>query len=218
MLLTLPFSQWMAVVIVLETYNDPERWKRTRENLASIRTREDLRYDYFEMHAVNALIKGDHAGMDYTQICQQLEEFADCNLRFANHIYTEEAFSGEMEMMEENCRAAVWIRRMADCESNDWNGRLGNLRQAAKVWPPLGETVKLAATLIGEEQERQDEEADAAGKELQQMAQEVKKQVAVLMDAGMYAEALGIVRQLREMLPGDKEVVKLEKKLEKNFS
>jgi hypothetical protein len=174
-----------------------------------------LRHAYYEMHAVNTRVTGDYAGLDYTQMCSLLEEFATCNLRFADQVYTEEAFSGEMEMMEESCRAAVWIRRMLDCGKDDWNGRLENLRNAAKAWPGFGETVKQAAALLGEEQERQGREADEADKELRRMAAEVKKQVAVLMDAGMDAEALGIVKQLRQMLPKDKEIAKLEKELEK---
>lgn len=218
LLLQLPFSQWMAVVMVLESRKSPELWKRLQENLRAIRTRDDLRYDYFDVHMVNTRVTQDADGRDYTQMCALFKEFAECSLRYAHQIYKDAAFEGNMEMLEDSCRAAVWIQRMLDCDDHDWNRKLEYLGKSAKAWVALGETVKRFAVLLGEEQERQAEQAKAATDEMYAMAEQVKQQVAVLMEAGMNAEALGIVRQLSQMLPEDQELMKLKRELELKFS
>jgi hypothetical protein len=164
--------------------------------------------------AVNAEITEECPEADYEQLRGQLRAFADCNLEYARWVYTEEAFSGEMEMLEESCRAAVWIDRMFACGEQDTNGMLDCLGKSAKAWPKLGGTIKRFAVCIGEEQEK----SRAAGDELRAMAEQVKKQVAVLLQGGMQAEALGIIRELRKMLPEDAELAAQEKELEKNFS
>ena len=47
------------------------------------------------------------------------------------------------------------------------------------------------------------------------MAGEVLKQVDILMQNGMYTDALAIVRQIRQMLPEEEEIQSLEEELEK---
>jgi hypothetical protein len=164
--------------------------------------------------AINAKITEACPEADYDQLRGQLRAFADCNLEYARWVYTEEAFSGEMEMLEESCRAAVWIDRMFSCGVQDWNGMLDCLGKSAKAWPELGRTIKRFAACIGEQQEK----SRAAEAELHTMAEQVKKQVAVLLQGGMRAEALGIIRELRRILPEDVELAAQEKELEKSFS
>ena len=89
------------------------------------------------------------------------------------------------------------------------------LGMAVKAQPKLADMVKTYAKLLGEEQERQSKAAKQADDELHQMAAEVLKQVDVLLQNKMYADALAIVRQLRQMLPADNELIALEEELEK---
>lgn len=215
MLLDLPFSQWMAQVMVLETYHSEELWDKVRMNLISIQTQENIRYDYFHAKAVNDMITVCANGKSYEELEQYLYEYAACNLKFAQWVYTDEAFTGEMEMVEESCRGAVWIQRALECEETDWNGRLENLRQAAIAWPKLGETVKVFAQLIGRKQENIGKQQ--AEEELEKMATEVKQQVITLTESGMYEQALGIVKQLRQMMPDDEDFIYLENELEKQI-
>ncbi len=218
MILAFDLSQWMAAVVVLERRNSPDEWTRVREHLASIRTKEDIRYDYLDMHDANARLLADVSGKDYDEMCSLLKNFADANLRFARRVYTEQAFEGEMAIMQASCRGAVWIERMLQCGPQEWSRKIECLKACAKAWQPGGDMVKHFARLLGEEQEKQQNAAAEANKELHAMAEQVLKQVHTMMEAGMYAEALPIVRQLRGMLPEDEEILQLEKELELKFS
>lgn len=215
MLLELPFSQWMAQVMVLETYHSEELWDKIRMNLITLQTQENIRYDYFHAKAVNDIITGCSDGKNYEELEQYLYEYATCNLKFAQWVYTEKAFTGDMEMVEEPCRGAVWIQRTLECEENDWNGRLENLKQAAVAWPALGGTIKVFAQLIGQQQENIGKQK--AENELEKMAAEVKQQVITLTENGMYEQALEIVKQLRRMIPDDEDFIYLENELGKQL-
>ena len=209
-------SQWMAQVMVLEAYHSEELWDKIRMHLIELQTQENIRYDYFHAKAVNAVITTCAAGKSYEELKQYLWEYASCNLKYAQWVYTDEAFTGEMEMVEESCRGAIWIQRALECAETDWNSRLENLKQAAIAWPALGETVKAFAQLVGQQQ-------DNIGKqkvenELEKMASEVKQQVLTLTENGMYKQALEIVKQLRRMLPDDEDFIYLESELEKQLN
>lgn len=215
-LLELPFSQWMAQVMVLKAYNSEELWDKIRMHLIELQTQENIRYDYFHAKAVNSVITGCANGKSYDELEQYLWEYATCNLKFAQWVYTDEAFTGEMEMVEESCRGAVWIQRALAHEKTDWNGRLENLKQAAIAWPALGETVKVFAQLIGQQQEKLGKQQ--AEDELEKMASEVKQQVITLTEGGLYEQALEIVKQLRRMMPDDEDFIYLETELEKQLA
>lgn len=218
MLLALPMSQWIVMVMVLQAKNSRTEWENVQEHLSAIRTREDLRYDYLDMHNSNLLVAAADPDEDYEGMCRLLQYYCKSNMSFARRVYTPAAFEGGMEMLPESCRGAVWIEQMFECEEQDWNGKLACLKKSAKEWPQLGETIKLFAKRIGEEQERRDKAAEEANRELYAMAKQVKAQVKAFMDAGMNAEALTIVRQLRTMLPNDKETAALERELNMRFS
>lgn len=216
MLLDLPFSQWMAQVMVLEAYHSEELWDKIRMHLIELQTQENIRYDYFHAKAVNAVITKCAAGKSYEELKQYLWEYASCNLKYAQWVYTDEAFTGEMEMVEESCRGAIWIQRALECAETDWNSRLENLKQAAIAWPALGETVKAFAQLVGQQQDNIGKQK--AENELEKMASEVKQQVLTLTENGMYKQALEIVKQLRRMLPDDEDFIYLESELEKQLN
>lgn len=216
MILKLPFSQWMAQVMVLEAYHSEELWDKIRMHLIELQTQENIRYDYFHAKAVNAVITKCAAGKSYEELKQYLWEYASCNLKYAQWVYTDEAFTGEMEMVEESCRGAVWIQRALECAETDWNSRLENLKQAAIAWPELGMTVKAFAQLVGQQQDNIGKQK--AENELEKMASEVKQQVLTLTENGMYKQALEIVKQLRRMLPDDEDFIYLESELEKQLN
>lgn len=217
-LLSLSISQWMAQVMVLQSKKKPELWKEIREHLRAVRTREDIRYHYFAMHDANAVLEQGTKGESYDRLREKLSYFVVSNLTYAHEVYTPKAFEGRMEILPASCRAAVHAQECLQCGAGDWSTQLEALKHAAKEFPPMGGFVKALAKEIGKEQERQAEAAADARDELQEMAKQVRAQVIQLMDQGMYMEAYEIVRQLRQMLPDDKETKRLEEKLEKQFS
>lgn len=218
MLLELPVSQWMVMVMVLEAANSLEKWDGLQAKLRTIRTREDIRYDYFDMHEANCLMEIGVQSDTLAAAEGVLHFFAESNMRYARKIYTEQAFHSAMDIMPESIRAAYWVEKAFALDAGQHEKRLGYLKQAVETWPLLGATVKNYALLLGQEEDRKVKEADAAGKQLNAMAVEVKKQLAVLMENGMYAEAYSVVQQLRQMLPADEELVDWEKEIERRFS
>lgn len=217
MILELPVSQWMAQVMVLESVNQPEKWQELREFLQNIKSREDIRYDYFAMHDAKQRIQHAPEEKTYEELNDDLIYFTESHLAYAKKIYTKEAFSGEMEMLPASCRAAVCTQNYFQ-EPQDWSAKLEWLKQAAKRDPSMGEFVKVLAREIGREQERQAEAAEDAARQLREMAKQVKEQVKLLMESGAYQDAYGIVQQLRQMVPEDKEVKRLETELKKQCS
>lgn len=207
MLLALPLSQWIVMNSVLT--------KRTEiaEHISKIRTVDDIRYRYLDMHNANYFITQEQEDKTYEQKKEILTFFAESNLAYAKSVYTEDAFLGKMEVLPESVKAAVYVERALAFDTKDWSKHLELLGDAVKIYPQMGEFIKQYATALGEEQKRQEEQAKEAQLQLQQMAVQVKQQIRTLLDAGMKEEAYQIVCQLQSMLPLDSEIAELEKEL-----
>lgn len=222
-LLNLPIDQWMAQIMVLESEGYSNKWMIAEQNLCRICTKEDIRYDYFNMHDVNQKIQSvfqlesNVEKMDQDALTQLLMEFIAVNLNYKIRVYTEEASQGDMEILPDYIRAATYLGE-AMMYPKEWSMILECLRKSAGAWKPLGQLAKRAAYFVGEAQKRAEEEqnqkAQVAKNQLQQMAAQVLNQVEQLQQQGEYIEALGIIRQLRQMLPEDARIEKMEKQLE----
>jgi glycosyltransferase involved in cell wall biosynthesis len=217
-ILSLSVPQWMAQVFSLKGLGNMKLWEILRAHLDKIRTREDVRYGCFYMNFYNEAVVQITELKDFAQAESLLGSLCEWNLNYARDVYTEAAFEGAMEMLPESCRAAVYLERAMSCSMEEWEQKLDNLRLAVNAWPKLAKLLKQYAQLLGAEKERQseqqNEEAQQAQEQLQQMAKGVLQQVSVLIQNGMQAEALATVRQLRGMLPEDRELAELEKKLQ----
>lgn len=223
MLLGLPFDQWMAQVVVLESeaYGNP--WIVAEKNLCRICTQENIRYDYFNMHEVNRKIQSifqldqNVEKLDEKALQKLLLEYVLANINYAVKVYTKEAFEGDMEILPDFIRAACYLDN-AMKEESDWSAILEGLGKAARTWKPLGELAKKAAYFVGKAQKRaedkQQQETEKAKEQMQQMAAQVLSQVEQMMDQGQYAEAMEIVGQLRRMLPEDEKIQAMEKRME----
>ena len=110
------------------------------------------------------------------------------------------AFAGVLRMMY--AQGALWeyfCGKIQECEANgqDMN-RIMHLIEAA-----LPEAVK----------EPTDAGSDKETEELQQIAQQVKEQIRLLIANGMKEQAGNVIAQIRHMLPDDAELDELEKQL-----
>lgn len=217
-LLGLPLSQWMVMVLVLESADAPENWNRLSEKLKTIRTKDDIRYDYFDMHGANLLIRKQLQAKTLEAAEQLLLLFAESNLRYGRKVYSRETFAEAAELMESEIRAALWVEKAFTEDAAESGKHLADLGKAVEEWPALGACVKNYARLLGQREEQKTKAADAAGIQLREMAVEVKKQVLMLMDNKMYAEAYSVVQQLRKMLPKDEDLLGLEEEIGRHFS
>ena len=183
-----------------------------------IRTRDDIRYDYLDMHEANLLVSGKVSGDSLDSVEKLLAFYADSNMRYARKIYTEHTLSDAREIMPASIRAAYYMEKALACEESQHEQKLHNMGEAAKEWPLLGTIVKSYAELLGEAKEEEARKAEEAGEELAAMAVEVKKQLGVLVEGGMYAEAFAVVQQLKQMLPDDADLAVFEEEIQTHFS
>ena len=212
----LPLSQWMAMVFALEARNNVEDWEKAKHVADIGRREEDIRYLYFDMHYSIAQLGETEDTDAYDVLRECLLYFTNTHLQYIDTVYTDAALRDGMELLEDSAKAAIHCCSFFDYEEQkDWNGMLEALGKAAKVFPKMGTFVKRFAVQIGAQQEHLAKQAKEANDELQAMAQEVKQQIRYLMDAGMYSEALNVLKQVRQLLPKDRELKKLEQDCEK---
>lgn len=95
MLLGLPLDQWMAQVMVLESDGYSNKWIIAEQNLCRICSREDIRYDYFNMHGINQKIKSifqlkqNVEKLDEVALTKLLSEYVLANENYAARVYTD---------------------------------------------------------------------------------------------------------------------------------
>lgn len=214
-LLALPLSQWMALTYVLWNKGKISDWEEICSYLQGISTKDDIRYSYFFMNDYNYILEQDVEVTSAKQMESLITEFCAWNKKYVKEVYTDLAFEGQMDMLPDSCRAAIYLEQAIHCRRDEWNKKLELLGFAVKAQPKLAASIKSYANLLGEEKVQQEETAKRADQELHQMAGEVLKQVDILMQNGMYTDALAIVRQIRQMLPEEEEIQSLEEELEK---
>lgn len=218
MLLDQPIGKWMIMVNVLNGKKSAQHWDFVRSHLAGIRTRNDIRYDYLEMHMSNYWVSGVLQGDSVESVEQLLREFASANMRYARQVYNPVVFEECLEILPDHIRGAFWVEQALACAPEDYESRLDALGKAAAEWPTLGTVIKNYATLLGVESEKRLQEAAAVSNEMAAIAIEVKEQILNLMDSGMYAEAYAITEQLQQMTPEDEDLELLKAELRGHFS
>lgn len=142
-----------------------------------------------------------------------LSDFTEQTLAFYHTYYKQQAFKGDMDMLPVACRAAVYLEAaLASEETGDELLVLTNYKKCAGVCPSLDPVISAYAHLYADKGRRKSQDPQTVMK-LQLMAQQVLKQVQVLLDAGKNEEALQAVQQLRTMLPGDERIRQLEEQI-----
>lgn len=219
MLLELPLEKWIVMVSVLDQRRSAQHWDFVRMHLAGIRTRNDIRYDYLEMHMSNFWVSGVLQADSAVAVERLLCEYAEANMRYAREVYNPIAFEEALAFMPDSVRGAFWVEKALACAPEDNSGKLEYLRKAVKEWHALGSLIKSYAQFLGEEDERREQEkAAAVSNEMAAIAVEVKKQILNLMDSGMYADAYSVTEELQQMMPGDADLEALKAELKGHFS
>ena len=89
--------------------------------------------------------------MDYPTMTQILTEFAQANLNYMDAVYTEAAFEGDMEILSQEEKAALWIANGLSADDGQWKVKLQYFSEAAKAWPQMSEFIKRYIQLVGQE-------------------------------------------------------------------
>ena len=150
-------GQWMALMQVLQMNGYSNRWGEISNQLATICTRNDIRYTYFDMVLEMVKMKQIYSvkenveKMDFETMTQIITDFAQANLNYMDYMYTETAYEGDMELFSPEEKASLWIANGLATDMNQWKTKLQYFSEAAKVCPMLGDFIKRYMKLIGEE-------------------------------------------------------------------
>lgn len=211
--LSLEFSQWEAALELLKR-RGVIALEQAKQCIEKYQTCENICYAYFKKEYVSVLMKLESTTETYEQLVKRFFDFMHGTLEYYLYIYRDEAFEGEMEMLPADAKAAVALNNMFSREEADWEGKLADLRDCARFYPVLGNNIKCLATMIGELMDRQRAQtADAANAELLQMVELMKVKIHELIEQGLYEEALSVVRQIRAIVPNDKELAQIEEEI-----
>lgn len=166
---------------------------------------------YFQKAYATELIRLESENESYDKLYARFESFCHAVLAYYERIYTKKAFEGTMPMLSGEIRSAVYLKAMCDCSGQDRRRRIELLRLCAREYPMLGNNIKKLAHWIGEQEKVQN--TTAADRELQQIAEVMKKKIALMIEQGMKAEALSVLSQVQALLPEDAELLQMAKEL-----
>ncbi|MCD7708279.1 MAG: hypothetical protein LUI02_00220 [Clostridiales bacterium] len=218
MLLDVPISQWLIMLTVLDSEKSSEKWQDVGSHLGQIRTREDMRYDLFDMHMVNFWASGVIEGDSTESVERLLREFSEANMRYARKVYREFVFTEATGLLPGHIRAAAWVEKALSCGLEEHEKKMDCLTHAAQEWPPIGKTIKSYAVFLGKDMEKVAKKAQEATSEMSAIAIEVKKQIMSLIDGELYAEAYAVTEQLQQLTPDDPDLEPLKAELKTHFS
>lgn len=164
---------------------------------------------------------------DYEELQAHIACFCEKNLTFYHRFFKSSAFSGEMEMLPVQGRAAVMLQRALDAQSEgDIKAVSAALKESIKIYPPITNVVRAYTELFAARQKARMNEQKRAGQQeslmvsaqMQQLGAQIKKKIRQLLEQGMAAEALQTLEQLKTFLPEDTELEGLEKEIRGRMS
>lgn len=218
------FENWKKGVDILFKKLKKDSIILRKEFLKGIMQTEDLRYEYFFMKDKEASLRlwikdreenKEEYINDYDFVYISLKDYSERYLNFYNKFYKERAFEGEMELLPPDCRLAV---KLEEVFKEEKDGNIRNMMEALEdcfgVYPTLDPVLKAFAK--GKKEEIK--EAVENRKEILSLGDKIKEQVVVLLENRMYAEASGILSQLKNLLPDDPSIVQLEERVREGLS
>ena len=174
----------------------------------------EIRYDYLDLKVSEVEAAVSAGELDYENIKGRMKVFSAKCLAFYRRFFLPEAFEGEMEMLPPPCRVAVMLRRALQAdEERDIAAFREAMTKCIGLFAPLNQSLQNYAKHYAEwskEQLKKDSEADAAAQEMQVLARQVKQQLRRFAMQGQKDTALGILQQLKSLVPNDPELAELE--------
>ena len=152
---------------------------------------------------------------NYDLLYVQLKDYTDRYLTFYGKFFKDIAFEGEMELLPSDCRLAAKLKKVFEEE------REGNIRAMTEALQDcFGVHSALDPVLKDFAKGKKEEVKEAVEnrKELLSLGEQIKAQVFVLMENGMYAQAKEVLNQLKTLLPQDPDLTELEERIRRELS
>lgn len=138
-----------------------------------------------------------------------LEKYVTCATEYFRDSYAEQLEAGQLDELPPDYKAVLLLQELM--KKTKLEDKLVIVKQVVEAYPPFGETMKRYVRVLQQEEVLKTDTQTTF--KLQLMAQQIMKQIPVLMEAGQVEEARNVVKQLREMLPGDEQIRVLEEQI-----
>lgn len=209
----IPFDSWKAGVISFCESAPLALIQKRVKLVEKIQRTENIRYSFFHIKTLEARLMHGEARENCQELRRLLTDFSERTLKFYQAYYTKRAFAGDMELLPNACRAAVRLQTALGSEGSENHKEvLENYKQCIGMCVSLDPAIKAYSHLYADELHRSQQDPRAALK-LRLMAEQVIRQIPVLVEKGERDEAVLAVQQLRRMLPEDEKIRQLEEEL-----
>ena len=138
-----------------------------------------------------------------------LKQYVSLAEGYFKESYGDQITYDQAQELPPDCRAVLLLRKLF--ATKDLEEKLEMVRKIVELYPPFAETMKRYIRVI-QKNEEQKQQLQTNFK-LQIMAQQIMKQIPLLLENGQMEEARNIVKQLRTMLPEDEQIRMLEKQI-----
>ena len=201
----------------------PDRWKldtkeylaqivekhleRTRAELKQVFAPQDWRYQYFELGVLERQVRKGPKTMENLQThVDLLQTCVNETLAFYGKYFKEEVFFECPEALPKNVQAVIRIMTFCELEQEDKMTALNALKEAALIMPEWADGLRRFIEFYPDlERQRVRKQKE----EMRNLKAQVMKQVEDMLAKGQAEAALGIIAQLKQMIPNDLEILEL---------
>lgn len=144
----------------------------------------------------------------------KLLEYAAETEKLYRNLYREELFREMPELLPGECQVSLKLVDMNKAiEEKNFRKALSDVREALEIMPEYSDVLKYCTIWIFEKADEWNSGQENAGLEMRKLAEAVKARVRALAAQGLQAEAAEFLRQLKVLMPGDKELDTLEQEI-----
>ena len=152
-LLQLDIAQWMAQVKVL--IHSLDAFEKRRALLDAIKTKNDIRYAYFEKEYQNCYLEQKEVPKNVEQVGNTLFLFALSQIEYAEYVFKENVLQEIDETLPQEVKGALYLSRALLNEDGEQISIIRNLRKAVAEYSILAPWIKvyIDKSMIGEERD-----------------------------------------------------------------
>lgn len=152
-LLQLDIAQWMAQVKVL--IHSLDSFEKRKAILDAIKTKNDIRYAYFEKEYQNCYLEQKEVPKNVEQVGNTLFLFALSQIEYAEYVFKENVLQEIDETLPQEVKGALYLSRALLNEDGEQISIIRNLRKAVAEYSMLAPWIKvyIGNSMIGEERD-----------------------------------------------------------------
>lgn len=140
-LLQLDIAQWMAQVKVL--IHSLDAFEKRRALLDAIKTKNDIRYAYFEKEYQNCYLEQKEVPKNVEQVGNTLFLFALSQIEYAEYVFKENVLQEIDETLPQEVKGALYLSRALLNEDGEQISKIRNLRKAVAEYSILAPWIKV---------------------------------------------------------------------------